>query len=440
MNGPLSWPELEGEPTEHLPDAFAGFAPDLVCLQDVQARPVSWLWEPFIPRAMMTMLSGDPGSGKSFIALSLAADLTRGKLRDGRIVEPQNVLYLSIENPVAESVRPRFDSLGGDPSRFFMLRGKSLDGERLAVILSDIDLLRVALRQTGARLLVVDPIQSYLGSAVDLHRSNETRPVMDGLGRLAEETDCAILILRHLSKMGGGKAIHRGLGSIDLTGSVRSELLAGSLPDDPETRALVHVKSNVGRLGKAQGYRIDADGTFSWLGESTLTAGDLLAAPAGPGDRKFVEAATWLSEILRDGPRPQKAIQEQAEQDGFAYRTIRRAKESLSVRSFKESVRGPWMWELPKPVEPEHGQEGHQDVHTKKLAPLGKLAPLEEGQEVQRKSFIFPRRPNNVFGHLRGHLGSEQVYPVPVPEGAGDAWEPPGPVDVSFPFGWNTVQ
>ena len=164
--------------------------PELVRLADVEAKAVSWLWEPFIPAGMLTMLSGDPGSGKSFIALSICADLTRGKLRDGRTVEPQNCLYLSVENPIAESIRPRFDSLGGDPSRFYMLNGSVFcangEEQKGAVTLADTGLLEQAIVETKAKLICIDPIQSFLGANIDLHRANETRPVLDGLSKLAE--------------------------------------------------------------------------------------------------------------------------------------------------------------------------------------------------------------------------------------------------------------
>ena len=324
--------------------------PELICLADVQARGVDWLWEPFIPARMLSMISGDPGSGKSFIALSVCADLTRGKLRDGRIVEPAASLYLSIENPIAETIRPRFDLLGGDASRFFVLKGTLFgeDGEeqRGAVTLADLPILDAAIVEAGARLIVVDPIQSYLGANVDLHRSNETRPVLDGLSKLAESRGCAILLLRHLSKQSGGKAIQRGLGSIDLTGAVRSEMLAGSLPDDPEARALVHIKSNVGRMGRTLGYSIDGEGRFSWTGESQITASELLAAPEGP-DRKLTEATQWLSEKLKAGSLEQREVREQAEAAGFSYRTLQRAKEALRIRSSKAAFSGKWFWFLP---------------------------------------------------------------------------------------------
>ena len=227
---PARYPNLKSEPK-----AKPVLKPDLVCLADVGARAVDWLWAPFIPMGMLSMLSGDPGAGKSFLALAVAADLSCGRLRDGRIVEPASTLYLSVENRIAQSIRPRFDALNGNAAHFHVLRGTlySADGDEHhgGVTLADISTLERAISETSARLVIVDPIQSYLGASVDLHRSNETRPIMDGLSKLAESRGLAILLLRHLSKQYGGKAILRGLGSIDLTGAVRSEMLAGSLPD-----------------------------------------------------------------------------------------------------------------------------------------------------------------------------------------------------------------
>jgi hypothetical protein len=354
-------PALYPNPT---PEEKPSLKPDLVCLADVEARCVDWLWEPFVPLRMLSMISGDPGAGKSFVALAVAADLSRGKLRDGRIVDPANTLYLTVENPTAEVMRPRFDLLGGDPARLLLLQGVHTLDEggsetRRAVTLGDVDSLDAAIRETGARLVIVDPIQSYLGASVDLHRANETRPIMDGLARLADIHGCAILLLRHLNKQTGGKAINRGLGSIDLTGAVRSEMLAGSLPDDPETRAFIHIKSNVGRIGKALGYAIDSQGRLAWTGESGVTAADLLAAPIGPGDRKLAEAAQWLTEQLKTGSREQKEVREMAEQAGITYPTLRRAKGALQVRSHKAGMSGPWMWSLPEGAHdhPEGAQE-----------------------------------------------------------------------------------
>jgi hypothetical protein len=300
------------------------------------------------------MLTGDPGAGKTYIALAIAAAVTVGRVPyTNEPCAPGNVLCLSVENSPEHVLRPRFDLLEGDPTHFHLLRGSFTgDGERPergCVRLSDVRLLSEALRETNARLVIVDPIQSYLGAEVDAHRSNETRPVMDGLSRLAEEHSCCILLVRHLSKAQTGKAIHRGLGSIDLTGAVRTELLAGCSPDDPAQRALVQVKSNLGQFGPSLGYTIEADGKFRWTGESRLTATAILA-PETNGEEAgaMAEAEYFLVSALAEGPRPAKAIYAKAEQLGISERTLKRAKNELRVGSRKSSMNGSWEWLLPE--------------------------------------------------------------------------------------------
>ncbi len=132
---------------------------------------VEWLWLLFIPLGMISMLSGDPATCKTFIALSLAAELSRGRLLDGRVVQPGNTLYLSSENPIAECIRPRFDALGGDGDRLVLLEGVCIPGEdgaeiQRAVTLADVDVLDEAISKTHAKFVVIDPIQSYLGAGV----------------------------------------------------------------------------------------------------------------------------------------------------------------------------------------------------------------------------------------------------------------------------------
>ena len=342
--------DLNGNLTSNGP-RNASRRPDLLTLSSVDACPVNWLWKPYLPHAMLAMLSGDPGAGKTYISLAIAAALTLGKAPfTGETRKPADVLYLSVENSAEHVIRPRFDLLGGDATRFHLLRGSVIgDGKnarRGSVQLSDLQLLGDALQKTHAELLVVDPIQSYLGAHVDAHRSNETRPVLDGLARLAEDHQTCPLLVRHLSKAPAGKAIHRGLGSIDLTGAVRTELLAGNLPDEPTQRALVHLKSNLGQLGSSLGYSIEADGTFRWTGESQVTAGELLAAEAVPQDQSEIETALeFLRDVLKDG-LPRK-VRELESASGVNARTLRRASQRLGVKHSREGEKGAWLWALP---------------------------------------------------------------------------------------------
>jgi hypothetical protein len=259
-------------------------------------------------------------------------------------------LYLSIENSAECVLRPRFDALAGDPARLQLLKGfvtgSGKDAARGAVWLSDQTLLRAALEETRPAMVVVDPIQSYLGKEVDAHRSNETRPVLDGLAHLAEEFRCCILLVRHLSKSQTGRAIHRGLGSIDLTGAVRTELLAGTAADGSQQRAIVQIKNNLGQFGESLGYGID-DGIFRWTGKSDLTAASLFAAEPGSDEASALgEAKEFLREILHVEPRKEVDIVAEARQAGISKSTLKRAKAQLSVKSRKSGMNGGWVWAL----------------------------------------------------------------------------------------------
>lgn len=327
--------------------------PEILTLAHVKAREVERLWEPYLANLTLAMLSGDPGVGKTYIALAISAALTIGEepLSKKRRL-PANVLYLSLENPPEYVVRPRFDALGGDASRFHILRGsivgKGENARRGSVKLSDVRLISEAVDRTRAELIVVDPIQSYLGSEVDAHRANETRPILDALAQLAERKKCCVMFARHLGKAQAGRAIYRGLGSIDLTGAVRTELLAGFAPENPEMRALVQVKSNLGAFGPSLGYAVDDKG-FRWTGESHLTS-DAILSPDSPGKDNCAldEAVDFLKVELEQGSRPAHELEEEARRVGIAPRTLKRAKGHLNVTSHKRGMQGGWQWCLPE--------------------------------------------------------------------------------------------
>lgn len=314
----------------HVPD------PILIRLSDVEPKAVDWLWEPYLPKGMLALLSGDPGCGKTFVSLAIGADLSNGLTPcTHKPCAPVNIVYLSLENSAQHVTRPRFDSLGGNCQRFLLLPE--------AITLDDTSTLEQAIIEADAGLLIVDPIQSYLGADVDLHRSNETRPVLDGLVELAHRFDCCILLVRHLSKSSGGRAIHRGLGSIDITGAARTELMAGSAPSEPNRRAMVQIKSNLGPCGVSLGYKIDDNG-FAWTGESDLTTSDLLSADSSSKKQSEVARAVgYLKIALSAGPKLQKEL---VAQSGFEEWTLQRASRKLSIRKGRMGQGGPWVWSL----------------------------------------------------------------------------------------------
>jgi AAA domain len=323
---------------------------DLVCLSDIEDRPVDWLWQDRLASGTLAMVSGDPGSGKTWVALAIAAALSRGRVPSSPVPltadtrEPDHILYASAGNEAAELVRPRFARLEGDPARLFLLRGVLSAGSTQSTSLSlrDTPMLEDALARTRARLLIIDPLHSYLW-AVDRHRANQSGHAFDNLARLAEKHRCCILLVRHLRKRSAGQA------SIELSSAIRTEFLTGSNPDAPTRAALVQIKSNLGPLAPSLGYTIDQTGGFSWTGPSKLTPEELMTdrpIAAGLPRRKLV--AEWLRQNLLEGKRSQYSIEAAAERDGVCITTLRRAKFDLGVLSTKESVSGPWHWALPQ--------------------------------------------------------------------------------------------
>ena len=353
----VSHSSMATEPAK--PTAATDRQADLVCLSDIEDRPVDWLWQDRLASGTLAMLSGDPGSGKTWVALAIAAALSRGRVPSGPVPftadtrEPYNILYASAGNEAAELVRPRFAKLNGDPERLVLLRGVLSAGSTQSTSLSlrDTPMLEDALERTEARLLIIDPLHSYLW-AVDRHRANESGRAFDNLARLAEKHRCCILLVRHLRKRGAGQA------SIELSSAIRTEFLAGSSPDAPTRPALVQVKSNLGPLAPSLGYSIDHTGGFSWTGPSKLTSQELLTdrpIAAGLPRRKLV--AEWLRQNLLEGKRTQYNIETAALRDGVCITTLRRAKFDLGVLSTKESVSGAWFWALPQNGQPPNQPE-----------------------------------------------------------------------------------
>ena len=298
------------------------------CLANVKAENVEWLWEPYVPLKMITILSGDPGVGKTFLSLALAASLTRGRPLVGQ---------------------QEHEALGGDVSRLFLLEGTTTEaGTEGRITLADKEPLEEAIRDHRARLVIVDPLQSFLGGDVDAHRANQTRPIFDGLIRVAEKTGCAILITRHLSKGVGGTALYRGMGSIDITGAARSELFVGREPDNPSRIIMAQSKNSLAPVGCSLSYSIGEDKNIVWHGESSLGANDLLMPPPNTEERSALsEAEDFLREVLADGSRKRKEVYNQAEENGISRATLRRATKQLQVSSGPDGYGKGWVMSLP---------------------------------------------------------------------------------------------
>jgi AAA domain/Domain of unknown function (DUF3854) len=324
--------------------------PLLVCAADVEPESVTWLWEPYIPRGKLTILEADPGEGNTFLALAIAAALSRGRTPySGESCEPGTIIYLSAEDGLGDTLRPRLEACGADLERVHFLTGWACTtddhSEVSGVIeLGDIATLERALLECRRRpaLLIIDPLQAFLGSKIDLHRANETRPVMMGLANLAARYGCAMLIIRHLSKASQDRAVYRGLGSIDFSASVRSVLTCGKNPErptDPAAHIMAHAKSNLAAMGSSLEYEI-REGCFLWAGLSRVTAEQLQRPMATEDERSAVdEAKDFLRDFLGNGPQTAKVVAREARKAGISEITLRRAKAGI-VRLLKVSVAG----------------------------------------------------------------------------------------------------
>jgi len=309
-------------------------------MNDIETKAVDWLWYPYIPFGKVSLINGDPGEGKTTFVLNLAAALTNAwKLpNDSSGREPINVIYQTAEDGLADTIKPRLEHAGADCSRISVIddtvRPLTMTDERLSA----------AIAQKNAKLMVLDPIQAYLGADVDLNRANETRPIFTNLAKTAEETGCAIVLVGHMNKMSGIKAAYRGLGSIDIQGAARSVLIVGRLRDRPTVRIVAVSKSSLAPEGQPIAFELNPQSGFAWLDEAfDITADQLLTGCYD--DSKADSAEKFLMETLKNGTLPQKEIIQKAKDRGIAERTLQTAKSNIKVTSKK--MGNQWYWGLP---------------------------------------------------------------------------------------------
>ncbi len=311
----------------------------LINMEDIKCENVEWLWYPFVPYGKITIIQGDPGEGKTTLVLQMIAKLTRGEtIINEETKEPINVIYQTAEDGLSDTIKPRLVAANADCSKVLVI-----DDKETPLTMLDVRLEK-AISETGARLVVLDPIQGFLGADVDMHRANEIRPVMKHIAEIAEKYRCAIILVGHMNKNSNGKSSYRGLGSIDFQAAARSVLIVGRVKGEPEVRVVCHVKSSLAPEGKSIAFRLDKEEGFQWIGEYDVSVDDLLAADNR--GQKVREAKEFLKEILKSGSMTQKEISEEAENHGIKNKTLWNAKSDLKVESVK--IGNQWFWMLPK--------------------------------------------------------------------------------------------
>ena len=339
------------------------FTPEAIVhrLCDVMPEQLEWLWQDRIPLGKLTLLAGDPGLGKSFVTMDMAARVSRGAVWPDDSTKRQpigSVVIFNCEDGLADTIRPRLDRANADVTKIIAVEGITVfdvetgearqRGFTLAHHLPQLE--KVVRELTDCRLIVIDPISGFLGDT-DSHKNADVRALLSPLKELAEKNHTAVLMVTHLAKGTGGKSIYRSMGSLAFTAAARAAWHVTKDPDDPIRRLILPAKMNLAADPTGLAYRIE-DGGVHWEADPVrMTADDVLARELhqhadGHGSERQ-EAEAWIREYLADGPRESKVLQTDAREHGITTATLRRALKNVCGKPHKTSMDGPWIRSLP---------------------------------------------------------------------------------------------
>lgn len=322
-----------------LRETHPDFKPPMVVknMADVQSTNTEWLWYPYIPKGKITLMTADPGTGKTFFCLYLCSCVSNGMPFYGEDSSKKRkeaiAIYQTAEDGISDTIKPRLETMKPLPNFANIL---NIPEEDEQLTLTDTATIESAMKQFNPDLMIFDPLQAYLGADVDMHRANEVRPILSHIGLLAEKYRCAVIFIMHNSKMGQNKALYRALGSIDIPAVARSMLILGKMPNSQNLKIFCHEKSSLASHGQSILFEIDTKrGGIVFNGFSALKADDVLNAKKGSRDKPSIvkdEVAEALLDLLGDdGYAKLDDIQAMQKDIGCSRGTLYNAKQDLHL-------------------------------------------------------------------------------------------------------------
>jgi hypothetical protein len=361
---------------------------------DITPEPVEWLWPGRVAIGKQTLIAGEAGLGKSQVTVDMATQVSNGgewPCGEGR-APLGNVFILSAEDGAADTVIPRLMAAGADRERVHLVRAVRAEdgkGQRAFNLQADLDLLAAEIKRIGeGRLVIIDPISSYLGPKIDSHVNAAVRGILEPVGEMAERLRVAIVCITHPPKGTGTTAINRFIGSIAFVAAARAAFMVAKDAEDEDRRLFLPVKNNLAPLGKGLAFRLEqrlvgdpgkgiVASSVIWESEPvTMSADQALAATDGGAEsrRAGSEAEQFLREKLGNGPVPAKEGEEHARALGIAPMTLKRARKKLGVVAEKAGLKEGWTWRLPS----EGDQKSPKGVTSKGWYPSASDDPLRE--------------------------------------------------------------
>lgn len=335
-------------------NSYGGETPVFVSLADVEPRPIEWLWFNRFPLGKLSLIVGDPGLGKSFFSIYLAARVSQGECWPdiGAPTIPGSVIMLSAEDDLADTIRVRLDAAGADLSKIIALKGIKRHGKK------EIDpfnvkncevLKKTADSFTDVRVIIIDPITSFMGD-IEGNSNLAVRGSLAPLIEFAADRNIAVIAVSHLNKNTAVRAIYRTMGSLAFTAAARSVWAISKDKDDQteERRIFTPLKSNLSIKPTSLAFRIK-EGALEFEPDPIDIQVDDLLSQNETEDRTLVkDAEEWLKDMLSDGPVEVAQILKSGKENGFSERTVRRARNRLNIskQKFGYGAAGRWTWSL----------------------------------------------------------------------------------------------